>query len=110
MALSLVKSYVLPSINRREVLRYAGIRSSSGETAELFSRLDEAIALMGDVLNPRVCFCELDIRDCDFGSSLDIKKNRRDSHSVIFFASTLGIELDRLIFSENCFYTGECEK
>ena len=98
MALSLVKSYVLPSINRREVLRYAGIRSSSGETAELFSRLDEAIALMGDVLNPRVCFCELDIRDCDFGSSLDIKKNLRDSHSVIFFASTLGIELDRLIF------------
>lgn len=98
MALSLVKSYVLPSINRREVLRYAGIRSSSGETAELLSRLDEAIALLGDVLNPRVCFCELDIRDCDFGSSLDIKKNLRNSHSVIFFASTLGIELDRLIF------------
>ncbi|MBE6533481.1 MAG: Vitamin B12 dependent methionine synthase activation subunit [Ruminococcaceae bacterium] len=98
MALSLVKSYVLPSINRREVLRYAGIRSSSGESAELISRLDEAIALIGDVLNPRVCFCELDIRDCDFGFSLDIKKNLRDSHSVIFFASTLGIELDRLIF------------
>ena len=98
MALSLVKSYVLPSINRREVLRYAGIRSSSGETAELLSRLDEAIALLGDVLNPRVCFCELDISECDFGASLDIKKNLRNSHSVIFFAATLGIELDRLIF------------
>ena len=98
MALSLVKSYSLPPIDKREVLRYAGVRSSIGESAELISRLDEAIALMGDVLNPRVCFCELDIRDCDFGSSLDIKKNLRNSHSVIFFAATLGIELDRLIF------------
>ena len=98
MALSLVKSYSLPPIDKREVLRYAGVRSSIGESAELISRLDEAIVLMGDVLNPRVCFCELDIRDCDFGSSLDIKKNLRNSHSVIFFAATLGIELDRLIF------------
>ena len=98
MALSLVKSYSLPPIDKREVLRYAGVRSSIGESAELISRLDEAIALLGDVLNPRVCFCELDIRDCDFGSSLDIKKNLRNSHSVIFFAATLGIELDRLIF------------
>ena len=98
MALSLVKSYSLPPIDKREVLRYAGVRSSIGESAELISRLDEAIALMGDVLNPRVCFRELDIRDCDFGSSLDIKENLRNSHSVIFFAATLGIELDRLIF------------
>lgn len=98
MALSIVKTYVLPAINKREVLRYAGVRSPSGESIELFSRLDEAIALIEPIINPRVCFCELDIRDCDFGSSLDIKKNLRDSHSVIFFASTLGIELDRLIF------------
>jgi hypothetical protein len=97
MAFSLVKSYVLPPINRREVFRYAGIRSLSGESDELISRLDEAISLIEGTLNPRVCFCELAIRDCDFGASLDIKKNLRNSHSVIFFASTLGIELDRLI-------------
>ena len=97
MAFSLVKSYVLPPINRREVFRYAGIRSLSGESDELISRLDEAISLIEGTLNPRVCFCELAIRDCDFGASLDIKKNLRNSHSVIFFSSTLGIELDRLI-------------
>ena len=98
MALSLVKSYSLPPVNRREVLRYAGIRSSSGESAELICRLDEAIALIDGKLNPRVCFCELEISKCEFGESLDIKKNLRNSHSVIFFAATLGIELDRLIF------------
>ena len=98
MALSLVKSYALPSINRREVLRYAGVRSSSGECLELICRLDEAISLIDGKLSPRVCFCELDISECDFGASLDIKKNLRNSHSVIFFAATLGIELDRLIF------------
>lgn len=98
MALSLVKSYSLPQIDRREVLRYAGIRSSSGESLELSCRLDEAIALAEPKLSPRVCFCELDISECDFGASLDIKKNLRNSHSVIFFAATLGIELDRLIF------------
>ena len=98
MALSLVKSYTLPQIDRREVLRYSGIRSSSGESAELICRLDEAILLIDGKLSPRVCFCELDISECDFGFSLDIKKNLRNSHSVIFFAATLGIELDRLIF------------
>ena len=98
MPLSLVKVYSLPPIDRREVFRYAGVRSSSGETEELNSRLDEAIALIEGLLNPRVCFCELDVSECDFGSSLDIRKNLRNSRSVIFFAATLGIELDRLIF------------
>ena len=98
MSLSIVKSYSLPQIDRREVLRYAGVRSSSGETDELICRLDEAIALIDGKLSPRVCFCELDISECDFGASLDIKNNLCNSHSVIFFAATLGIELDRLIF------------
>ena len=98
MALSLVKSYILPPIDRREVFRYAGVRASSGETPELNALLDEAIKLTYGKLTPRVCFCELDISECDFGESIDIKSNLRNSHSVIFFAATLGIELERLIF------------
>ena len=97
MSLSLVKSYTLPPIDRREVLCYAGVRSSSGESPELILRLDEAIALTDGKLLPRVCFCQLDISECDFGDSLDVKKHLRNSYSVIFFAATLGIELDRLI-------------
>ena len=98
MAISVVKKYDLPDVNRREVLRYAGMRSSNYDSDELTRRLDEAISIINGKLTPRVCFCELNLSDCNFGSSLDIKKNLRSSHSVIFFAATLGLELDRLIF------------
>ena len=98
MTISRVKRYSLPPVDKREVLRYAGVRSSSGESDELYRRLDEVINMVEQILDPRVCYCELDISECDFGCSLDIKKNLRDSHSVIFFAATIGIELDRLIF------------
>ena len=97
MSTVFVETYELPSVNIREALRYAGYRSPIVERDELISRLDEAISLMDGKLTPRVCFCEHDIGDCDFGSSLDIKKNMRNSESVIFFAATVGIELDRLI-------------
>ena len=97
MALIFVKGYSLPEVDRREVLRYAGVRSSDGLSDELISRLDEAIALTEGRLSPRVCFTELALSDIDFGDSLDIKKNLRDSHAVIAFAATLGVELDRLI-------------
>ena len=97
MALIFVKGYSLPEVDRHEVLRYAGVRSSNGVTDELISRLDEAIALAEGRISPRVCFAELPVDDIDFGDSLDIKKNLRSSHSVIVFAATLGVELDRLI-------------
>ena len=98
MALTLIKTYALPPIDRREVLRYAGVRSQGGETDELNCRLDEAISLIENKLSPRVCYCELDVSECDFCGSVDLKRNLRSSHSVIIFASTLGVELDRLIF------------
>lgn len=97
MAIVFIETYELPSINIREALRYAGVSSSNLDLEELRMRLDEAIALAEGKLTPRVCFCELDVSSCDFGCSLDIKKNLRDSQSVILFAATIGIELDRLI-------------
>ena len=97
MSTVFTETYELPSVNVREALRYAGYRSPIVERDELISRLDEAIFLIDGKLTPRVCFCELNIGDCDFGASLDIKKNMRKSESVIFFAATVGIELDRLI-------------
>ena len=97
MATVFIETYELPSVNVREVLRYAGYRSPIEERGELISRLDEAISFIEGKLTPRVCFREVDISECDFGDSLDIKKNMRNSESVIFFAATVGIELDRLI-------------
>lgn len=90
------ETYSLPSVDKKEVLRYAGCRSSSADE-ELISRLDSAIDMVLPHLEPRVCFCELAVSDCDFPSSLDLKKNLRDSESVIFFAATVGISIDRLI-------------
>jgi hypothetical protein len=98
MALCIVKRYSLPPIDKREVLRYAGVRSLIEDSGELHRRLDTVISMVEPIINPRVCYRELGISECDFGTSQDIKKNLRDSHSVIFFAATLGIELDRLIF------------
>lgn len=97
MGLVFIDSYSLPKINRREVLRYAGIRANGVVSDELLSHLDRAIELMSDKLSPRVCYTELPLNELDFGDSSDIKKNLRNSHSVIVFAATLGIELDRLI-------------
>ena len=97
MATVFIESYELPSVDTREALRYAGYLSRIEEQDELISRLDEAISLIEGKLTPRVCFCELDVSSCDFLGSLDIKKNLRQSQSIILFAATIGIELDRLI-------------
>lgn len=97
MSLVFVESYALPDFDRREILRYAGVRSSDGASSELLCRLEDAIALTEGKLLGRVCYCELPIDKCDFCNSLDIKRNLRSSQSVIFFAATVGIELDRLI-------------
>lgn len=91
------KTYELPKISQKEAFRYAGIRGYDMPDFELLRRFEEACSLVLSSLSPRVCFCELDVKDCDFGSSLDIWKNLRDSESVIIFAATLGLELDRLI-------------
>lgn len=97
MATVFIESYELPSVDTREALRYAGVSSSNFDLEELRLRLDEAIALSEGKLNPRVCFCELDVSSCDFLGSLDVRKNLRRSQSIILFAATVGIELDRLI-------------
>ena len=97
MATVFIESYELPSVDTREALRYAGYLSRIEEQDELISRLDEAISLIEGKLTPRVCFCELDVSSCDFLGSLDIKKNLRQSQSIILFAATIGIELDRFI-------------
>lgn len=91
------RKFSLPEVDKKEALRYAGIRNPSILPEELMQKFDEAISLLDGKISPRVCFCELDVNDCDFGSSLDIKKNLRDSKSVIFFAATVGLDLDRVI-------------
>lgn len=98
----LTKKYILPSFDTREILRYAGVSGSSPDFSELMqSCLDETD---GKLLY-RVCYREFGIKtdaniiDLGFAKteSDDLAKNLQGCESIVLFAATVGIELDRLI-------------
>lgn len=92
----------LPPVNRREILRYAGIRE---ETPELTVLLDEALREALPLLSEKVCWSEFPlsrqagILDLGFvqSDSTSLARNLADCEQVIVFAATLGLGLDRLI-------------
>ncbi len=96
------KSFGAPPLDRREVLRYAGVR---GEVPEIEALLDECLEQSLDIFTYKVCYRELDI--CDMGERLDLgftvadscslKKNLAGCHGVIVFAASVGAGIDRLI-------------
>jgi len=97
-----VREYVLPPADEREILRYAGARSDASEVVELMkSCLDEADC----VFSGRVCYSEYRLTVCD--DSLDLgfcktcskglRKALDGCDSVILFAATVGVGIDRLI-------------
>ncbi len=97
-----VKTYNLPEYNIKEILRYAGAREA---TPEVESLLKQCLCEVRDKLSCRVCYCELPISCC--GETVDLtfaktnsaalRKNLKGCDSIILFAATVGIELDRLI-------------
>ncbi len=98
----LTKSYEAPPFCEKEILRYAGCKS---EDAKLLRLLRACIEEVKDKLAYKVCYRELPItiaeETCDFGSftlySQNLAKNLKDCKTVIVFAATLGVEIDRLI-------------
>ena len=96
------KTYDAPPVNKREILRYAGVR---GDAPELEDLLSECLRECEGLLTYKVCFCELPIKMCDgyldlaFSkvASSDLAKNLEGCDSVILFAATVGIGMDRLI-------------
>ena len=94
--------YDEPPINRKEIRRYAGIQK---ETSELEKIIDECLCDLHGKLSYKVCYGEFNfsVRDgvLDFGfmrtDSKALMKNLLGCESVIVFAATVGIELDRLI-------------
>lgn len=88
----IIKSYSLPKIDRCEVMRYAFSKDGSEEINAL---LDECLAELPE-LSCRVCFTEIEkiLLDTD---SLSLKKRLDGCDSVIVFAATLGIAIDRII-------------
>lgn len=95
-----VKFYGDLPYNRKEILRYAGVKEENKETAAL---LDECIGEYGASF--KVCYREFPISDD--GGALNLGFSKTDSRSlkinlngcgsIILFAATAGIETDRLI-------------
>ena len=96
------RTYNEPPICEKEMLRYAGCKSSEDE---LLQPLRACIEEVRERLSYKVCYRELPVKivddRCDFGfftiSSRDLARNLKDCSSVILFAATVGIEMDRLI-------------
>ena len=96
------KSYPAPEINKKEILRYAGVKEASLEISEL---IEECLALCHDSLSYNVCYITLPIKHCegsiDLGfcvtDSKSLKKNLDGCDSVVLFAATIGSGIDRLI-------------
>lgn len=95
-----VKFYGDLPYNRKEILRYAGVRS---ETEEISALLDECIGEY--TASFKVCYREFPVSEA--GETLDLTFAKTDSKSlkinlngcksIILFAATAGIETDRLI-------------
>ncbi|MBQ7326232.1 MAG: Vitamin B12 dependent methionine synthase activation subunit [Clostridia bacterium] len=97
-----VKSFSLPPVDRRETLRYAGVRE---EIPEITSLLDSCIVEVDGRLSAKVCYREYELSTLD--AYLDLGFARTDSRAlrkaldgckkIILFCATVGVDMDRLI-------------
>ena len=96
------KSYTAPPFDIKEIMRYAGAKGDSCEVEELvLSCIEEA----RDRFVYKVCFKEIPISladdrlDLGFAvtDSADLRKNLKNCGSIVLFAATVGMEIDRLV-------------
>ena len=96
------KTYPAPAFDRREILRYAGVR---GEAPELEALAEQCIAESDGKLSYKVCWREFPVRrregvlDLGFAetSSDSLARNLAGCDSVVLFAATVGLGMDRQI-------------
>lgn len=96
------KSYSLADFDEKEILRYAGLPSDFSDLDELIYTCENEIY---EVIAYDVCYAEFDISVSDdvidFGfcrqQSASAAKNLSGCESIILFAATLGLGVDRLI-------------
>ncbi|MBQ6420292.1 MAG: Vitamin B12 dependent methionine synthase activation subunit [Clostridia bacterium] len=101
-----VKTYPASAPDFKEVLRYAGIR---GENAEALATVRTLYAGTENLFAYRVCFSKFAVRITPEGAldlgfcvtpSADLKKNLAGCASVVLFAATVGLGIDRRIAAE----------
>lgn len=96
----LTESFFSPKINRREILRYAGIMSDFEPDG-----LDECIKQAENVLTYRVCYNFFDIEeqngmlDLGFAQTMsnDLKKALNGCTGLVLFAASVGVGIESLI-------------
>ena len=97
-----ILSFNAPPIDRKEVLRYAGVAE---ESIEISALLDECISEIDGRLSYKVCYREFTALACDGEVNLDfcrvksnaLCRNISGCDKIILFAATVGFEIDRLI-------------
>ncbi len=97
-----VKNYSAPSVNKNEILRYAGVLEN---TSEIDALLNECLIELENKLSYKVCYAEFplaidgDSVDLTFTkvTSKNLAKNLQKSNRFIVFVATIGVEIDRLI-------------
>ena len=97
-----IKTYPPPPICEKEILRYMGVPCDDGRYTDL---IRECMASAVGVLDYKVCYTELPISVLDDAVDLGFALVRSDSlrralvgcRSIILFAATVGIGMDRLI-------------
>ncbi len=102
MSVVQIKTFGDIPINKKEILRYAGCENAQGEILSIF---EECISPAENCVQNKVCYKILDLSVngnlCNFGEfsvySKDLAKNLKSCKQVILFASTIGVDFDRLI-------------
>ena len=97
-----IRTYDPPEVDRKEILRYAGVR---GELPELDGVLEECLREAEGRLTYRVCWTEFPLScregklDLGFAvtDSASLGRTMERCDTVVLFAATVGVELDRLI-------------
>ncbi len=88
------KNYTAPPVDRREILRYAGVR---GDAPEISVILEECLKEVDDKLTYKVCYGEFSVSFFDTVESEALHKHLEGCKKAVIFAATVGIGIDRLI-------------
>lgn len=96
------RSYPAPGFDKKEILRYAGVKNCDGT---LDSLIEECIAEARGNLVYKVCYGEFPVTVGEGVLSLsfaeteseDLRKNLDGCSEIVLFAATVGIGIDRLI-------------
>lgn len=87
------KTFNAPPFDRNEILRYTGAKENTPEIAEL---IESCIEEVKDKLTYKVCYGHFPISFIEIKSE-KLTKNLSGCDSIVLFAATIGIEIDRLI-------------